>query len=134
MPRIPKAEQFDPNSVCIFDLVQRCIRRAYLAVVDAVTGKNFEHRREWIRCRMERLASVFGIDAILSNHMHVVIVRQVPWFDRSLAWRSQSCGCVLSVGRCLHLPDRFGYHLISQVRVRGAPTMPPNRLESNSLR
>ena len=77
MPRIPRAEQFDPHSVCIVHLVQRCIRRAYLAGVDVVSGKNFEHRREWIRCRMERLASVFGVDvltyAILSNHMHVII-------------------------------------------------------------
>ena len=77
MPRAPRAEQFDPGSVCIVHLVQRCVRRAYLAGADAVTGKNFEHRREWIRCRMERLASVFGIDvltyAILSNHLHIVI-------------------------------------------------------------
>ena len=77
MPRLPRAEQFDPNSVCIVHLVQRCIRRAYLAGVDVVSGKNFEHRREWIRCRMERLASVFGVDvltyAILSNHMHLVV-------------------------------------------------------------
>ena len=96
MPRIPRAEQFDPNSVCIVHLVQRCIRRAYLAGFDAVTGKNFEHRREWIRCRMERLASVFGIDvltyAILSNHMHVVIRTRpdviADWsnFDVALRW------------------------------------------------
>ena len=54
---MPRAEQFDPSSVCIVHLVKRCIRRAYLAGADVVTGKNFEHRREWIRCRMERLAN-----------------------------------------------------------------------------
>ncbi len=95
MPRLPRAEQFDPNSVCIVHLVQRCIRRAYLAGVDVITGKNFEHRREWIRCRMERLASVFGVDvltyAILSNHMHIVI-RTRPeviagWSDSDVALR-----------------------------------------------
>lgn len=76
-------------------LVQRCIRRAYLAGVDVVTGKNFEHRREWIRCRMERLASVFGVDvltyAILSNHMHVVIRTRpdviAEWSDSQVALR-----------------------------------------------
>jgi REP element-mobilizing transposase RayT len=66
-----------------------------LAGADAVTGKNFEHRREWIRCRMERLASVFGIDvltyAILSNHLHIVI-RTRPdivanWSDAEVALR-----------------------------------------------
>ena len=95
MPRSPRAEQFDPSSVCIVHLVQRCVRRAYLAGADAVTGKNFEHRREWIRCRMERLASVFGIDvltyAILSNHLHLVI-RTRPdivanWSDAEVAIR-----------------------------------------------
>ncbi len=55
MPRLPRAEQSDPNSVCIVHLLQRCIRRAYLVGADVVTGKNFEHRREWIRCRPSRL-------------------------------------------------------------------------------
>ena len=95
MPRAPRSEQFDPSSVCIVHLVQRCIRRAYLAGVDAVSGKNFEHRREWIRCRMERLASVFGVDvltyAILSNHLHVVIRTRpdviAEWSDAEVALR-----------------------------------------------
>ena len=95
MPRIPRAQQFAPASVFIVHFVQRCIRRAYLAGVDVVTGKNFEHRREWIRCRMERLASVFSVDvltyAILSNHMHIVI-RTRPdviagWSDSDVAAR-----------------------------------------------
>jgi REP element-mobilizing transposase RayT len=77
MPRTLRAEQFDPKEICIVHLVQRCVRRAYLAGQDAVTGKDYGFRREWIRCRMERLASVFGIDiltyAILSNHMHLVV-------------------------------------------------------------
>jgi len=95
MPRLPRNEQFDPNSVCICHLVQRCVRRACLAGEDAVSGKNYGHRREWIRCRMERLASVFGVDvltyAILSNHLHIV-VRTRPdviagWSDSDVALR-----------------------------------------------
>ncbi len=77
MPRTLRAEQFDPKEICIVHLVQRCVRKAYLAGQDAVTGKDYGFRREWIRCRMERLASVFGVDilnyAILSNHMHLVV-------------------------------------------------------------
>ena len=95
MPRLPRNEQFDPNSVGIVHICQRCVRRAYLAGEDAVSGKNYGHRREWIRCRMERLASVFGIDvltyAILSNHLHIV-VRTRPdviadWSDSDVALR-----------------------------------------------
>ncbi len=95
MPRTLRAEQFDPKEICIVHLVQRCVRRAYLAGQDAVTGKDYGFRREWIRCRMECLASVFGVDilnySILSNHMHLV-VRTRPdvvqaWTDDEVALR-----------------------------------------------
>ena len=95
MPRALRSEQFDPAAVCIVHCVQRCVRRAYLAGVDVVSGRNYEFRKEWIRVRMERLASVFGIDvltyAILSNHMHLVI-RTRPdvvssWSDEQVALR-----------------------------------------------
>ncbi len=64
MPRVPRAEQFDPNQVGIVHLIQRCVRRSHLAGIDEVTRKDYSHRREWIRCRLERLASVFGIDVL----------------------------------------------------------------------
>ncbi len=90
MPRLLRTEQFDPSEICVVHLVQRCVRRAYLAGLDEVSGKNYEFRREWIRGRLERLASVFGIDvltyAILSNHMHVV-VRTRP--DVVAAWSNE---------------------------------------------
>jgi REP element-mobilizing transposase RayT len=69
------------------------VRRAYLAGQDPVTGKNYDYRREWIRARLECLASVFGIDvltyAILSNHLHIVL-RTRPdvvdqWSDEEVA-------------------------------------------------
>ena len=95
MPRTPRAEQFDPNQVGIVHLIQRCVRRTFLAGFDEATGKDYSHRREWIRSRMERLASVFGIDllsyAILSNHLHIV-ARTRPdiiceWSDQDVALR-----------------------------------------------
>ena len=95
MPRTPRAEQFDPGQVGIVHLIQRCVRRSYLTGFDETSGKDYSHRREWIRCRMERLASVFGIDvltyAILSNHLHIVartrpdVVRE--WSDKEVALR-----------------------------------------------
>ena len=95
MPRTPRAEQFDPSKVCIVHLTQRCVRKMFLAGFDESTGKDYAHRREWIRCRMERLASVFGIDvltyAILSNHLHLVartrpdVVKE--WSDKEVALR-----------------------------------------------
>ena len=95
MPRASRAEIFEPQEIAIVHTVQRCVRRAFLAGKDVVTGKNHEPRREWIRRRLEVLASVFGIDvlsyAILSNHMHLIL-RTRPdvvetWSDREVAMR-----------------------------------------------
>ena len=90
MPRVPRADVFDPDQVCILHLVQRCVRRSFLTGVDPVSGKDFSFRREWIRARMERLASVFAIDvlsyAVLSNHLHIV-ARNRP--DVVKTWSSE---------------------------------------------
>jgi hypothetical protein len=95
MPRPLRAELFDPNEVCIVHCVQRCVRRAFLAGNDPLSGRDYSPRREWIRTRLERLASVFGIDiltyAILSNHLHIVL-RNRPdvvsqWSDHEVARR-----------------------------------------------
>ena len=59
----------------------RCVRRAYLCGRDKLTGKDFGHRKDWVRTALERLAGSFAIDicsfAIMENHLHV-IVRQRP--------------------------------------------------------
>ncbi|MFG0254944.1 MAG: transposase, partial [Rhodopirellula sp. JB053] len=95
MPRPKRDEQFDCSEICIVHAVQRCVRRAFLAGVDQATGKDYSFRKEWIRRRMEALASVFGIDvlsyAIMSNHMHVIL-RNRPdvvemWSDEEVAIR-----------------------------------------------
>lgn len=95
MVRPKRCEQFNAEEVCIVHTVQRCVRRAFLAGVDHFTGKDFSHRREWIRHRLESLASVFAIDvltyAVMSNHIHTVL-RNRPdivdaWTDQEVAIR-----------------------------------------------
>lgn len=95
MPRQARGEYLDPSTIQIVHAVQRCVRRAFLCGLDRVTGQSFEHRRAWIRERMEFLASVFGIDCltytVLSNHLHVVL-RSRPdvvkeWSDDEVARR-----------------------------------------------
>ena len=95
MPRPARAHQFIPNEICIVHCVQRCVRRAWLAGVAPLSGRDYSPRREWIRARMEALASIFGIDvltyAILSNHMHVVLRTRpdvvAQWSDQEVARR-----------------------------------------------
>src|SRR6056297_555616 len=95
MPRPKRSEQFDPAEVCIVHVVQRCVRRAFLAGVDRQTGKDYSFRREWMRRRMEALASVFGIDvltyAVMSNHLHLILRNRpdvvATWSDQEVAIR-----------------------------------------------
>jgi hypothetical protein len=95
MSRPLRSETFRADEVCIVHAVQRCVRRAFLAGKDPVTGRDFEFRREWIRRRLELLASVYGIDvlgyAILSNHLHLVLRNRpdvvATWSDRQVAER-----------------------------------------------
>lgn len=95
MGRLPRAEQFLHSEVAIVHCVQRCVRRAFLAGVDEKTGVDYSFRKEWIRRRLEALASVFGIDvltyAIMSNHLHVILRNRpdvvAAWSDEEVAIR-----------------------------------------------
>jgi REP element-mobilizing transposase RayT len=95
MARMARAEVVDPAQVQIFHCMQRCVRRAFLCGSDPHTGRSFEHRRGWIRDRLEFLASVFAIDCltytVMNNHLHLVL-RTRPdvvesWSDEQVARR-----------------------------------------------
>ncbi len=70
-----------------YHLINRCVRRAFLCGKDEHTGKNYEHRKEWIETRVRQLAGVFAIDiaaySIMSNHYHIVVRVDK---ERALAW------------------------------------------------
>ena len=90
MARSPRSKTFDEHTIGIYHCMNRCVRRAFLMGRDPVTGKSFDHRREWIRQRLEELASIFAIDhlnfAIMGNHIHV-LVRNRP--DLRDAWSNE---------------------------------------------
>lgn len=95
MVRLARAEVFDPNDVAVAHLYNRTVRRCFLMGDDAVSGKNFDHRKVWIEQYLQQFAAAFGIDligfAILSNHFHLIL-RSRPdvvatWDDREVARR-----------------------------------------------
>ncbi len=95
MARQARGEVVDPTRVQIFHCMQRCVRRAFLCGSDPLTGRSFDHRRQWIRDRLEFLASVFAIDCltytVMDNHLHLVL-RTRPdvvesWSDAEVARR-----------------------------------------------
>ena len=65
----------------IYHCWSRCCRRAYLLGTDPLTGKDHNHRRQWVVERLQLLVANFVVDvcflAVLSNHWHVVL-RSTP--------------------------------------------------------
>ena len=95
MPRQARGEVLDPSEVQVVHCIQRCVRRAFLYGDDPLTGNSYEHRRGWIRDRLEFLASVFAVDcltfSVMHNHIHLVL-RSRPdvvaaWSDEEVARR-----------------------------------------------
>jgi hypothetical protein len=51
-----------PDEVGVYHCISRCVRRAFLCGEDHYSGKNYEHRRGWVRERVRFLSGLFGID------------------------------------------------------------------------
>jgi len=74
---VARESLIDIQSTPYYHVINRCVRRAFLCGQDAYSGKNYEHRRQWIVDKIKSLSEVFSIDicayAIMSNHYHLVL-------------------------------------------------------------
>ena len=101
---IARSRQISLDHTPYYHCTTRCVRRAFLCGRDKFSGKNFDHRRQWIENRLIYLSQVFAIDllayAILDNHYHVVVrintEKAVSWSDTDIIERW---------GRIYSLPD-----------------------------
>ena len=91
----PRSQLIDPTVPGTYHCVSRCVRRAFLCGDDASSGRNFDHRKQWVEDRLLFLAEVFSASvlayAVMSNHLHVV-VHMAPevtanWSDDEVAER-----------------------------------------------
>jgi len=64
MPAYARRQIVDETEVGIYHCVSRCVRRAFLCGQDALTGRNFDHRKDWIQSRLEELAGIFAVDLL----------------------------------------------------------------------
>lgn len=95
MVQLAREEVFSPDEIACVHVMNRAVRQCYLLGDDPISGKNFDHRKEWMDKKLQLHAANFGIDllgdAILSNHFHLVL-RSRPdivatWSDTEVAHR-----------------------------------------------
>ena len=84
---IPRSQLICVSDTPYYHCISRCVRRAFLCGEDKLTGKSFEHRREWVEDKLHELSNVFAIDicayAIMSNHTHIILYIDA---DTAKAW------------------------------------------------
>ena len=84
---IARKEIYDVDEVGLYHCYSRCVRRAYLCGSDALTGKNYDHRKQWIEELLELAAACHIVDvlafSVLDNHFHLVL-RNRPDLKRKL--------------------------------------------------
>ena len=77
MPTSARSLVVPEGADCVVHAVSRCVRRAWLCGRDPYNGRDYEHRRDWVRERVRELAGVFAIEvcayAVMSNHSHLVL-------------------------------------------------------------
>lgn len=95
MARQNRQDVFNPLEVSTVHCIQRAVRRAMLCGYDPLTQRDYEHRRGWLRDRLQYLAGHYGIDilgySIMGNHLHVILRNRpdvvATWSDLEIARR-----------------------------------------------
>ncbi len=91
MPRVKRTEICAADEVQAFHLINRCVRRTFLCGKDRRSGRDYSHRKEWIRERLEELAGIFALDilsfAVLSatrSHPAAGLLAPAAWSQTTL--------------------------------------------------
>ena len=91
----PRAHLVDSINGGFYHCISRCVRRAWLCGNDEVSGRSYEHRKDWVESRILHLSTCFAVDlfgyAVMSNHYHLVLELRPEqtraWSDEEIARR-----------------------------------------------
>ena len=92
---LPRSKYVKDGQEGVYHCFSRCVRRAFLYGYDALTNRDFSHRKAWLVDRLRHLAAVFAIEvcayAVMENHYHSIL-RTRPdivagWSDWEVASR-----------------------------------------------
>lgn len=92
---MPRSKYVQAGQEGVYHCFSRCVRRAFLYGFDALTLRDFSHRKAWIVDRLRYLAAIFAIEvcayAIMENHYHAILRTRpdivASWSDREVASR-----------------------------------------------
>jgi hypothetical protein len=73
----PRSHLVSEDEPGYYHVVTRCVRRAFLCGLDKLTGRSFEHRRQWIEGRILELAECFAVSVYAYA---VAQARAMGWF------------------------------------------------------
>ena len=77
VPSFSRHEIVADDRVGLYHCIVRCVWKAFLCGENPLFGKNYDHRKECIRLRLQQLAAVSGIDicgyGVMSNHFPIVL-------------------------------------------------------------
>ena len=92
---LPRSSYVQEGQEGVYHCFSRCVRRAFLCGLDALTGRDFSHRKVWLVERLRDLTSLFAIEAfayaVMANHWHAVLRTRpdlvASWSDQEVATR-----------------------------------------------
>jgi len=92
---LPRSQYVQEGQEGVYHCFSRCVRRAFLYGFDAMTRRDFSHRKTWLVNRLRHLAAIFAVEvcayAVMENHYHTIL-RTRPdiaacWSNREVAIR-----------------------------------------------
>ena len=92
---LPRSQYVQEGQEGVYHCFSRCVRRAFLCGFDALTRRDFSHRKAWLVDRLRHLAAIFAIEvcayAVMENHYHTILRTRpdiaAAWSDRDVATR-----------------------------------------------